>query len=295
MKPYHKGLFLTGSGVLLVSPDATLIRLIDVPVLDLMFWRGAMMVLVMSTIVLIRERNDLMSFFARFSWAVALAAVINVCMNFFFIIGITHTTAANALAILATTPLFAALISRLFLGERLAWFTWVTVTAVVILIGGIVGDALTNSSGLGAFAALGASLMLASYFTLFRAFPDISRQQVFVIAGMIGALATFGISTPFDFSDRQMSLTLVLTVIIIPAATFLMTMGPRYLPAAEVSLLILLESVFGPIWVFLVIGEIPSTTTMVCGGTILLCVGWHAVMSDRRERRAATSTSGATP
>lgn len=291
VKPHHKGLLLTGAGVLIVSPDATFIRLIDVPALDLLFWRSAMMALVMGGVAVVVERGRARAYLLRFSWPVILAAGIYVAMNLFFIVGITHTTAANALVILAATPLFAALIGRFVLGERLAWFTWAASVGVVVLIGGIAGEALTGGGGTGVLAALGAALMLAAYFTVFRRFPDIPRQQVFIIAGAFGAVLCLSVATPFDFDSRQMSLTLVLAILILPAATFLMTLGPRYLPAAEVSLLILLESVFGPVWVFLVIGEIPSPTTMACGAAILLTVAWHAIMSDRRARRQAGGNS----
>ncbi len=283
MKPYQKGLLLTGSGVLLVSPDATFIRLIGVPAMDLLFWRGAMTALVMGLLIVIREHRDLPGFAARISWAVVFAALVTVVMSFLFMVGITHTSAANALAILAATPLFAAVIGRFFLGERLSWFTWAAAVFVVALIGIIAGEALAASSGVGVMAAIGAALALATYFTIFRTHPDISRLQVFTIAGVMAAGMAGMLGTPFDFDSRQMSLTLTLTIFIIPAATLLMTMGPRYLPAAEVSLLILLESVFGPLWVFLVIGEVPSATTMACGGAILVSVAWHSMMVRRRE------------
>jgi len=285
MTPYRKGLLLTGSGVILISPDAVFIRLIDAPVLDLMFWRGAMMAFIMCLFVLVQERKDIGGFLAQFTLPVLYAAAISVVLNFLFIFGITHTSTASALAILAATPLFAAVIGWIFLRERLSWYTWAAAVFVVALISGIVGEALFESTGYGVLAALGASVMLAVYFTIFRAFPDISRRQVFTIAGVLAALVAGVLSTPFDFDQRQMTLTLVLTIFIMPAATILMTLGPRYLPAAEVSLLVLLESVLGPIWVFAVIGEVPSTTTMICGGAILVCVAWHAVMVGRTAHR----------
>lgn len=286
MKPHHKGLLLTGSGVLLVSPDALFIRLIDVPPLDLLFWRGLMLSLAMCLLIAIRERKDMRAFLSRFSWIVVVAAAISVAMYFFFINAVTHTSAANALTILAATPLFAAIIGRVFFAESLSWFTWAASIAVVVMIGFIVRDSLgTGGGGVGVFSALGASLALASFFTLFRLHPDISRLQVFAISGTIAALICLVLATPFDFDQRQISLTLVLTIVFLPAATFLMTLGPRYLPAAEASLLILLESVFGPLWVFLVIDEVPSNTTLACGGAILVCVAWHSIMVNRRERR----------
>ncbi|MEQ8666402.1 MAG: DMT family transporter [Rhodospirillales bacterium] len=292
MKPHHKGLLLTGSGVLLVSPDALFIRLIDVPPLDLLFWRGLMLSLAMCSLIVIRERRDMRAFLARFSWVVVVAAAISVAMYFFFINAITHTSAANALAILAATPLFAAIIGRVFYAESLSWFTWAAAVAVFVMIAFIVRDSLASGGGIGVFSALGAALSLASFFTLFRLHPDISRLQVFAISGAIAALVCYVMATPFDFDQRQITLTLILTIVFLPAATFLMTLGPRYLPAAEASLLILLESVFGPLWVFLVIGEIPSNTTLACGGAILVCVAWHSVMVNRRERRLAAQAAG---
>ena len=291
MKPHHKGLALTGAGVLLVSPDALFIRLIDAPPLDLLFWRGTMMCLAMCLIIAVRERKTMRAFLARFSWVVVVAAAITVAMYFFFINSITHTSAANALAILAATPLFAAIIGQFFFAERLSWFTWAAAIGVVVMISFIVRDSLGTGGGVGVFSALGASMALAAFFTVFRLHPDTSRLQVFAISGGLSAIVCLFLATPFDFDQRQMTLTLILTIAFLPAAAFLMTLGPRYLPAAEASLLILLESVFGPLWVFLVIGEVPSTTTLTCGGIILLCVAWHSVMVNRREQRLSPAVA----
>lgn len=287
MRDYHKGLIFTGAGVLLISPDALLIRLIDAPPMDLLFWRGMMMFLIMGALIIVRERRDYRAFFARFGWPVVIAAAIAILMYFCFVNAITHTTAANALFILAAAPLLAAIVGRVFFAEKLSWFTWVAAVVVVALIGAIAGNSIAAGGGLGVLSALGAALTLALFFTVFRAFPDISRLQVFTLAGGLMALVCSQIATPFDFTGQQMTFTLILTVCFLPIATYLMTMGPRYLPAAEASLLILLESVLGPLWVYLVIGEVPSTTTMICGSAILLVVGWHTLMATRKDRALA--------
>lgn len=284
MRDYHKGLILTGSGVLLISPDALMIRLIDAPTVDLLFWRGLMLFLAMCLFIFIRERHDFRAFLARFGWPVVIAAGIAFMMYFCFINAITHTTAANALFILAATPLIAATVGRLFFAERLSWFTWAAAIIVVGLIVLIAGDSLSTGGGFGVISALGASLSLALFFTFFRAYPDVSRLQVFAIAGGMMALVCSQIATPFDFTQQQMTYTLILTIVFIPAATILMTMGPRYLPAAEASLLILLESIFGPLLVFLVLDEVPSTITLLCGAAILLVVCWHTIMANRRDK-----------
>ena len=289
MDGHRKGLLLTGTGVLLISPDAAFIRAIGVPAIDLLFWRGAVLAAVMCLVILVREYRDLGAFLARFTWAVIPAALCTVLMSFLFIVGVTNTSAANALAILAATPLIAAVIGRVFLGERLAWYTWSAAVCVVALIAAIAGDALSLGGGKGVFAAIGASVTLAVYFTIFRASPDTSRLQVLVIGGFAAAVIAATVSTPFDFDQKQMTLTLCLTVLFLPAATILMALGPRYLPAAEVSLLVLLESVFGPLWVFLFLGEIPSPTTIACGAAILSCVAWHAIMASRRRRKLQTA------
>ena len=72
---YRKGLILTGSGVLLISPDAAFIRAIDAPALDLLFWRGAMLALVMGLVIVVREHRDFRAFWSRFNWAVIPAAL----------------------------------------------------------------------------------------------------------------------------------------------------------------------------------------------------------------------------
>ena len=259
---YRKGLILTGSGVLLISPDAAFIRAIDAPAMDLLFWRGAMLSLVMGLVIVVREHRDFRAFWSRFNWAVIPAALCTVLMSLLFILGVTHTSAANALAILAATPLIAAVIGRVFLGEHLAWYTWTAAITVFLLIAVIAGDALSFSGGKGVIAAVGASVTLAVYFTLFRAAPETSRLQVLVIGGVAAALIAAAVSTPFDLDARQMSLTLCFSVLFLPAATVLMALGPRYLPAAQVSLLVLLESVFDRCWCFCFTARSPAPSRL---------------------------------
>ncbi|MDX1425147.1 MAG: EamA/RhaT family transporter, partial [Kiloniellales bacterium] len=68
---------------------------------------------------------------------------------------------------------------------------------------------------------------------------------------------------------------------VMPAATILIATGPRYLPAPEVSLILLLETVLGPLWVWLALGEVPSQRTFLGGAIVVAALAAHALAARR--------------
>jgi drug/metabolite transporter (DMT)-like permease len=84
---------------------------------------------------------------------------------------------------------------------------------------------------------------------------------------------------PLSVSPTDMTYLIILGGIVLPVSFTLITMGPRYLPAPEVSLILLTETILGPIWVWLAINEVPQTTTLVAGALIISTLAVHTFMS----------------
>ena len=88
--------------------------------------------------------------------------------------------------------------------------------------------------------------------------------------------------------DTQSLIYLVImSAIVMPLSFGLITLGPRHVPAAEVALLMLLETVLGPLWVWMGIGETPTRATFIGGAVVLGAVGLHAAWRLLRRRRAS--------
>ena len=187
-----------------------------------------------------------------------------------FVFAITHTSVANTLIILSSTPLFAALISRVLLQERIQPRTLIAILLVAIGIGVIAAGSAVGSSGLmGDLAAILGSFFLACGFSFVRRFPKTSAFASISCSGLITALLVLPLAAPLAVSASDFGYLLLMGLYVVPIGTALMFVGPRYIPAAEVGLLMLLESILGPIWVWMVFAEQPGIYTLM-GGTIVL-------------------------
>jgi len=191
-----------------------------------------------------------------------------------FVYAITHTSVANTLIILSSTPLFAALISRVLLQERIQPRTLIAILLVAVGIGVIAAGSAVGSSGLmgglmGDMAAILGSFFLACGFSFVRRFPTTSAFAAISCSGLITALLVLPLAAPLAVSVSDFGYLLLMGLYVVPIGTALMFVGPRYIPAAEVGLLMLLESILGPIWVWMAFAEQPGIYTLM-GGAIVL-------------------------
>jgi drug/metabolite transporter (DMT)-like permease len=204
-----------------------------------------------------------------------------------FIVAITHTSVANTLIILSTTPLWAVLIGRIFLGERIAARSWSAIALVCIGVIVISTDkSSANTSLFGDIAALIGAFFLAAGFTIVRRFPGIPIFPALSTSGLLMALLMLPFAQPFSISQQDFGYLIIMGLYMVPVGTALMFLGPRYIPAAEVGLMLLLESILGPIWVWLVLSEHPGTRSFIGGGIILSTLVINAVWIMRSTKPA---------
>ncbi|MBK1699263.1 DMT family transporter [Rhodovibrio salinarum] len=277
-----KGVAITAIGVTVLSLDAPLVRLIEAEVATVAFWRGALMALGFAVLTGIRRRGHLRADLRAFGRYDLLAALAFASGNLCFVIGAKMIPVANLLLFVATTPLTTAAMARLLLGERLQPSTLFAIlgafAGIVVLVA---GELRAEADLLGHLIGLGVPLSTGLFFTLLRRARSSNTGPILVTAALIMA----GVMLPFAWvpvmpitSMPQMGL---LGLVVIPIAFTLISQGPRYLPAAEASLLMLLETVFGPIWAWLLLSELPSPAALAGGVLVLGSVAGHVFVSTR--------------
>jgi drug/metabolite transporter (DMT)-like permease len=265
---HAKGMLIAACGVLVLSFDALLIRLADSTAYNVTFWRGALTCLTTALLCIVwRQRWP--SGPALWLAGIAIASLYGV-NTWLFVFSISHTSTANTVVILASSPLFAALFSRLLLGERVLRRTLVAIGVSVLGVMVVfAGSDSANSQGLGDIAALLLAASMGAMFTLLRRFQGLPRLPIIALAGAIAALISWPLATPLTLEPASYGWLALMGLIQIPLATILIMTAPRYLPSTEVSLFMLLETVLGPVWVWLALGETTSIHTLV-GGTAIL-------------------------
>ena len=270
MNDHFKGLAITTLGVLLVVPDSLFVRLIDAAPAATSFWRA--LVAGGSVLVVLLLFQGLSGFRAvlRTGWIGALYMVLIGSTAPVFVLAVTHTSVANVVFIFASMPIFAALFSRVFLGEpikrRMVW----TMMAVMVGLGIIAWGSGSSeiASWRGDLCALYVSAAFAAALTAVRGVKGVSMVPGVAIAYLGAAGVLWFLSDPLPLFAQQPGLVLGHGAFI-GAASCLLALGPRYISSAEVSLLVLLESVLAPILVWVAIGEDPGKWALVGGAVVI--------------------------
>ena len=187
---------------------------------------------------------------------------------------------------ISTTPIWAALIAWIFLKERVARRTWFAILMVIV---GIVIIGQVSKSGVssieGDLLGLLAAATLAAQFSLIRQMKGRDVLPALSLGGIFIALLTAGFMDPLATSDRDLMFLILMGAIMLPIANGLLFLGPKYLPAPEVGLVILLETVLGPIWVWLALYENPGIYSILGGSIVLLTLATNMLLSLRTDQK----------
>ena len=200
-------------------------------------------------------------------WAVMFTA---------FMLALTLTTVANVLVTLSLGPLFTALASRLVLGHRLARRTWAAIAAAGLGVAWMYGHQVSTGDArqlLGTAVALGVPVAAAVNWTLLHHLKSHESPPDMLAAVLVGALVSAALTAPlawpFAASARDLSLLALLGVVQLAVPCLMAVSAARVLSAPEISLLGLLEVVFGVLWAWLGAGEAPSLH-VIGGGLVVL-------------------------
>lgn len=280
---HTKGVLLTFTAVLILSPDALLVRLVQTDIWTLLFWRCLLTAMMMSLFLAIRYRwRFFHSFYVTGKTGLFSALTITIG-SLLFVNSLKQTAAANTLIILAATPVISSLLSWLFLRETIPLRTRV---AIFTCFGGILtifSGSLQNGLLLGDLLALGATAMWGANIVIVRSGKEVNM----VPANALGNLCVVPIvlllgAQPFSVGPTDAGFLLLLGGLVLPVAFAMITLGPRYLQAPEISLILLTETVLGPIWVWLALGEVPQARTLIAGMMILGTLFLHTLASLRQ-------------
>ncbi len=282
------GIGIALTGVLVLSPDALLIRMIDTDRATLLFWRTLLEGTTLWLFLAVYYRRGLLQSVGSMGRTGVLATLVFALSTILFVTSITLTNAANTLFMMATAPLWAALISWLVLGERVARRTWIAIAAALVGIALIFAGGIGGGTLLGDLLALGAALSLATQLTIARHARAVNLVPALAAGMLLDALlvgTTF--ATPLAVQSVDIAWLAILGIFVLPIAFGLLTLAPRYIPSPEVSLIMQLEAILGPIWVWLGVGEVPPPATFVGGAIVLATLVTHSSLALRAQRRRA--------
>lgn len=279
-----RGLVLVTIGTLCLVPDATLVRLADAPDFRIVFWRTLGIGVTLAGVVVVRHRRSVATAYRSIGRTGAAVSVLWGLALVLFVYAINHTAVANALVVIATAPFLAAFFTWLLIGEPIPTRTWVAMAAT------FAGIALTFVSALqlggmgGNVAALGVAAALGLNLTLIRRAGDVDMLPAISIAGFIAALVTLPAASPVGISLHDALVIGAMGLVLVPAAFALFTLGTRHLPTPEITLIMTLETVLGPLLAWAVIGESPPGFAVAGGSVVVGALALHSLRSLAVER-----------
>ena len=284
MQTRNKGLILSLIGVLILSPDSLLIRLVNLDDFSLIFYRSALPVITIFLFLLYIYKSNIVNSFLLIGKIGILYAILYAITHVCFVYSIQNTSVANTLVLIAAAPIFAAIFSVFLLKEIPNYFTWLI---IIIAIFGmiIIGWGSYTTSGIfGDLMALIVALGMGFSMVLVRLYKDKDLVPACLIGCIIAALYALPFDINFNLNNSQILFLLIMCLVILPIPFMILTIAPKYAPAHEVALIFLMESVLGTAWVWYVIKEVPPFNTIIGGIILLVAVSIFIIKTTQDER-----------
>ena len=274
----QKGSFLAFVAVMFITPDSLFIRLSNVDTWGLVFYRGMIPFFTVLIGMLIVYKSNFFKMLFNSGYHGLIFITTFSITNITFVVSIQNTNVANTLVMIAMAPMLSAILGAIFLKEIPDRKTWIAigvtfVAAVYIFydslqLGNVYGDILGFITGLG----------LAINAVTIRS----AKKKNLLPAAVVGKLcvaifAMFFIET-YSLVDRDLFIIPLMSIMCVAIPFVLVTIAPRFIPAEEVNLFFLLETIIGPFWVWMVIKEQPSIETIQGGMVIILTIAIHSFL-----------------
>jgi len=284
--PMIKGYLLALLGIFILSPDALLIRLLGDDPLQISVYRG---ILAGCMVLVYNQFLDRRSLYAQLApigalWVIITSVVVGVS-QLGFVFGISNANVTDVLVIIAFAPLASAFMSAIFLGEKVTTLTWAATLVCGIGLAILFVQSGSDSSLFGLASATVCALTIAGQFVLMRSFPKENMTACMGFGYMLSGIFCIFLATDLTLESHQYLPLLLMTMIVAPISFVLFILSLRYISAAETSLIMLLESILGTFWVWLVISEQPSMQTTLAGTLVigtLVVYSWLSLKNDAK-------------
>jgi drug/metabolite transporter (DMT)-like permease len=272
----QKGSLLAFVAVMFITPDSLFIRLSNVDTWGLVFYRGLIpVVTVFLGMLIIYRINFFKMLFASGYYGLLYIATFSVT-NITFVVSIQNTNVANTLVMIAMAPMLSAVLGGIFLKEMPDRKTWIAIFVTFMAAIYIFYDSIQLGNIFGDILGLITALGLAVGAVTIRAAKDKNLIPAAVVGKLIVALFALMFIETFTLVGNDQIIVPLMCILCVAIPFVLVTIAPKFIPAAEVNLFFLLETIIGPIWVWLIIKEQPSLETIQGGVVIITAIAIHS-------------------
>lgn len=277
---YRRGILqLVASGFFLSTAGIALRLVEQADGWQILFYRSFALSVTILLILVFQKRSRFFDEFRGLGWNDCLLAVFLGTGFVAYVFALLYNTVANALFIFSCAPFVAGFLGWILLGERVATRTWFAIGVAMAGLAVMVGSELAVSHYLGTLLALWIPIAYAASIIAVRSSKRDNMLVALCLAGLVaGGLSAFFV-TDYALTPRDLIISLYLGVFQVGVGFTLVVLGSRYVPAAQVGLLALVEPVLAPIWAWMGVGEVPGLATIVGGTIIFLAIATDGILN----------------
>ena len=282
----RRGALLVACAAVCWSSGGLIVRLVATSPWTTSLWRSLFASLFLALVLWAVRGRGIVAQWREGGRPVVIVALCMATASTCFIFSLAHTSVANTLILMATGPYVAGLLGWVWLGERVALRTWATMGVALAGTVVMVSSSYARGAVLGDLLAIVMAASFAVATVLVRRHTEIRMAPAAALATAFTALIALPLAEPFSISPRDFALLAFFGVGQFGAGFLLFMTGARLIPAAETSLIGLLETVLGPLWVWLVLGERPEAASLAGGALILAALLANTLVELVTPRRA---------
>ena len=260
-------------GALSLSFGGLIVKSFDGATLwQILFWRSLFFSLTILVFLIISYKKKTFKVFYESGLPGIFGGIV---LSFGFcgyVFAMYNTTVANTNFIISLQILFLAVFGYFFLKEKIST---TTLTSIILAITGVlvmVGNSLLPGELYGNLAAFTMPITFAVLIMIIRKYPTVDMVPAQFVAGVCSCIIGFLLSTKVMISPNDIFLGFIAGFFQVGFGFIFITIGARTTPSAMVGIIMLSESVLGPIWAFLFASERPSQSVLIGGAIILFAV-----------------------
>ena len=278
-----KGTLLAFVGVMIITPDSLIIRMVTVDTWDLLFYRSLLpgSTLLIGYFILFHQRalND----FRAIGQPGIVNALFILGSNITFILALANTNVANALVMISLVPLIASIFSFIFLDEKPELITWICSLLCMIAVIFIFYESFALNQYLGDFYGIVCACFVAASLTVMRNNSHINFVPSYILGKLMTAFVSLFFVSSFVLAASDLFF-ISLMILTVGVSFVFISLAPQYISSPEIGIFFLLETAIGPIWVWYFINESPSLNTLIGGLFIISIIFLHSYYMIKKVR-----------
>lgn len=274
---------LTSIGIFIMSVESLMIKYTTVSSFVFSFYLGIFIFTSTAGTLLFKKKEYVKNALTSSFGILIICATMMAISNIFFITAVKTTIVANVVIIFSTSALFSSLIAYLLYKEKMTRNIFYASFFMFIGLFIIFSDELSFGSMEGNIYALLCTILFSVSFVLLSKYKEMDRVVLTAFSGVALSIITFFLSDDLKIDTTNLLIVMSMGLVISSISRVLIGNGAKYISASEVSLLMLIETIMAPIWVWIFLNEIPSSNTYIGGSIIILTLIVNSLYTLKKE------------